>query len=281
MKAKCSNWVGVRIGHLTVSEATEQRKGRYIVWRCRCDCGKDILLDTRTLQRGTITDCGCITKVKPGQKDMTGQRFGRLVCLYPEDARGTDNGTLWHCRCDCGRECSIPRGQLVNGYTKSCGCLGHPPLKDYVGKRFGRLTVVSYSEKRRGLHYWKCKCDCGNFCEVGQTSLQNGETVSCGCLSEEKRRETMKHMDGTSIRILEENLSGRLIASNTSGRTGVYWEPRIQKWRAKIVFKRKTYNLGAYRCKEDAIAARERGEIMFRECIDEYYAARGKEANVG
>ncbi|MBP3210369.1 MAG: hypothetical protein J6M64_10785, partial [Oscillospiraceae bacterium] len=52
------SWPGTRIGHLTVLDATDQRKGRYIVWRCKCDCGNEILLDTRALQRGTITDCG-------------------------------------------------------------------------------------------------------------------------------------------------------------------------------------------------------------------------------
>ena len=220
MKAKCRDWIGVRIGHLTVQEATDERKAGYTVWRCRCDCGNDILLDTRTLQRETIRDCGCITKVKPGQKDMTGERYGRLVCLHPEaGTRGQRSSAVWHCRCDCGKECSVPRAQLISGYKKSCGCLGHPPLKDYVGRRFGRLTVVSYAEKRKGMHYWKCKCDCGNTCYAGQTNLQNGKTNSCGCLAEEKHMEFLKLMDGTSVKILENTLSGRLIA-DVQGCTG-------------------------------------------------------------
>ena len=57
------------------------------------------------------------------------------------------------------------------------------------------------------------------------------------------------------------------------------WESKTQKWRAKIEFKKKTYDLGCYRRKEDAIAARERGENMFRECIDEYYASRNEDRN--
>ena len=62
--------IGFRIGKLTVSEPTGERKNGYMVWNCTCDCGGAVQLDTRTLQRGTVRDCGCETKVKPGQKDL-------------------------------------------------------------------------------------------------------------------------------------------------------------------------------------------------------------------
>ena len=58
-----------------------EANGGYIVWKCRCVCGKENLLDTRALQRGAILDCGCNTVVKPGQRDITGMRFGMLVAL--------------------------------------------------------------------------------------------------------------------------------------------------------------------------------------------------------
>ena len=41
--------IGYRIGHLRVEEATSQHKNGYTIWRCHCDCGGEILLDTRTL----------------------------------------------------------------------------------------------------------------------------------------------------------------------------------------------------------------------------------------
>ena len=96
--------IGFHVGHLRVEEATSQHKNGYTIWRCRCDCGGEILLDTRTLQRGTITDCGCNTNVKPGQRDITGQRFGLLTAQYPLPARDASGSTVWHCRCDCGGE---------------------------------------------------------------------------------------------------------------------------------------------------------------------------------
>lgn len=173
---------GARVGKLTVLEPSAERKNGYTVWRCRCDCGGEVCLDTRCLQRGTVRDCGCETVVKPGQRDITGQRFGKLTALYPTEKRDGRGSLIWHCKCDCGGEIDAPLHQLTAGYRKSCGCLSKPPLKDYVGQRFGSLVVQRYTGKWSGLHRWLCLCDCGNETVVSQTALQNGKTKSCGCL---------------------------------------------------------------------------------------------------
>ncbi len=208
--------IGLRVGRLTVAEATSERKNGYTVWRCRCDCGGEILVDTRRLQRGTITDCGCTTRVKPGVRDLTGQRFGRLVCLEPTDQRGRSGGTIWRCRCDCGSECLAVSNQLTQGYKKSCGCLSHPPLKDFIGKRFGRLTVTGYGGKADGMHQWRCICDCGNEALIGQTRLQSGKTKSCGCLGHPPAQELLGRQFG--------NLT---VIAFDGNRSGVYF------WRCK------------------------------------------------
>lgn len=175
-------YMGYRVGKLTVAVSTDQRKNGYTIWRCQCDCGGEILLDTRCLQRGTIRDCGCETVVRPGQRDITGQRFGKLTALWPTGMRGRGGSLIWHCKCDCGGEVDAPLHQLGSGYRKSCGCLSRPALKDYIGKRFGKLVVQKYAGKWKGLHRWLCLCDCGNETVVGQTALQSGRTKSCGCL---------------------------------------------------------------------------------------------------
>ena len=55
--------------------------------------------------------------------------------------------------------------------------------------------------------------------------------------------------------------------NNTSGKTGVVWYERHQKWVAQIEVsdnqKRKNYNLGYYTKKEDAIQARIEGEKKY------------------
>lgn len=58
-----------------------------------------------------------------------------------------------------------------------------------IGKRFGRLLVVSYAgDEYIGLDHnsrWICQCDCGNTVMVGGNKLKNGHTVSCGCYQKE------------------------------------------------------------------------------------------------
>ena len=272
MKKTAANiCVGFRVGKLTVESRTEERKNGYTVWRCRCDCGGEILLDTRCLQRGTVRDCGCSTVVKPGQRDITGMRFGKLVAIAPVDP-SQKGDVIWHCRCDCGGEIDAPLPQLRSGYRKSCGCLSHPPLKDFIGKRFGNLTVLAYAGKRAGMHRWRCLCDCGKETIVGQTLLQSGKTKSCGCLQEKQILENLKLCDGTSVAILEA-VRSRLLPTNTSGVTGVYQNKRTGKWCAQITFKGKTYSLGTYSRIEDAAKARKKAEDrLFGEFLDWYYS---------
>ncbi len=57
----------------------------------------------------------------PPLRDLTGQRFTRLVVL----ARGGTQGgqATWRCQCDCGKEVVVAMGTLVGKHkTKSCGC---------------------------------------------------------------------------------------------------------------------------------------------------------------
>lgn len=59
---------------------------------------------------------------------------------------------------------------------------------NYIGKKYGRLTVISKSEDKKSksgkttYHMYLCKCDCGNMVEAMIGHLISGHTKSCGCL---------------------------------------------------------------------------------------------------
>lgn len=52
--------------------------------------------------------------------DLTGKRFGKWTVIKQSGSRVQ---TLWHCRCDCGKEKpSVLYGSLTTGHSTSCGC---------------------------------------------------------------------------------------------------------------------------------------------------------------
>ena len=125
-------------------------------------------------------------------KDLTGQRFGKLMVVSRADDYIKPNGNKiiqWRCVCDCGNEVVVRGEYLRSGQTKSCGCLTSENL---VGMKFGRLTVMDRespkSKKTKGL--WVCKCECGNVIKVNTSDLKSGNTTSCGC----KRKETLRQL---------------------------------------------------------------------------------------
>ena len=55
------------------------------------------------------------------------------------------------------------------------------------GKRYSRLLVICRDLTfKTGGTRWECLCDCGNKVTVRGTSLQEGNTRSCGCLQKEE-----------------------------------------------------------------------------------------------
>lgn len=208
--------------------------------------------------------------------DLTGKRFGKLVVLSPTEKRMDGGSIVWKCQCDCGKLAEVSARRLIRGKVRSCGCLFKPPRKNYIGKRFGRLTVTEYVGTAEELgkvgtaNFWKCRCDCGNESVVSQTELQSGGTQSCGCLVKEKVLESLELLEGTSVVILERNKE-QVRKDNKSGYTGVFREAS-GKWAAYINFKKKRYWLGRFSDKEDAIKARKRGEEMHDDFLDWYYA---------
>lgn len=52
------------------------------------------------------------------------------------------------------------------------------PRNNLIGRRFGKLTVVSWAHNSR----WLCLCDCGGQSKVLTANLNRGNTSSCGCV---------------------------------------------------------------------------------------------------
>lgn len=55
-------------------------------------------------------------------------------------------------------------------------------VKDRIGKKYGRLTILGITRNGVGA-FVECVCDCGNICNVIGQNVFLGFTKSCGCLA--------------------------------------------------------------------------------------------------
>lgn len=55
-------------------------------------------------------------------KDLVNQRFGKLLVIEPTHIIRNEC-LVWKCLCDCGEICFVKSSYLLDGRTKSCGCI--------------------------------------------------------------------------------------------------------------------------------------------------------------
>lgn len=184
-----TDYTGERLGKLVVIEYVGRNNDNRPLWRCKCDCGSEITITSRNISKRNVTSCGCDKR-----EDLTGEKFGRWTVIGKAQKIG--RYYYWHCRCDCGNEKDVRERSLKEGTSQSCGCIQRETASkmcsetkrdNLIGKRFGRLEVISRVGYNREHHttVWKCKCDCGTIKDIEAMALQSGHTQSCGCLHRE------------------------------------------------------------------------------------------------
>ncbi|MGG4106716.1 hypothetical protein AAXB25_22720 [Paenibacillus lautus] len=194
--------------------------------------------------------------------NLVGQRFGRLTVLSELPKEGSS--PRWQCVCDCGNPKIATTIVLRRGSCKSCGCLQREYLEkrhaktdtDIAGKRFGKLVAlhkVKVEGKRSVM--WLCQCDCGEVVPIAASEMKKGKVRSCGCLISDHVNSWFEAE--TNVPAL---MANTLSVRNTSGKKGVYYDPKRKKWCADIMFQRKRYRLGRHNDKQDAIKVREEAE---------------------
>lgn len=185
------NLVGEKFGRWVVLKKAPSRNGASY-WKCRCDCGVEKEVKGQSLTSGKSQSCGCYKK-DFWTKDISNQRFGRLIALSNTGKTSSNHYVIWQCKCDCGNVCEVDLHSLQKGNTKSCGCLRKERAAaavsekcriNLLGRTFGQLTVVADMGSVDGKTYWKCKCGCGNEIVTRTEYLQSGHKNSCGCLKE-------------------------------------------------------------------------------------------------
>lgn len=119
-------------------------------------------------------------------RDITGQRWGRLVALRIHSVRPT----RWLFKCDCGEECAVLLGQLKSGKTKSCGCIRRETVKlarkNHSGPEWllqnarQRIEERSIPEPNTGCWLWTGALNNKGY---GHAGYGNRKTISASRLS--------------------------------------------------------------------------------------------------
>ena len=193
---------------------------------------------------------------------LIGQKYGMLTVIG--QAPSTNKGKrCWLCRCDCGTEKIILGENLTRGTTVSCGCKHR---NDLTGQKIGKLTVLERSDQygsrgKRKTRLWKCICECGAITYKATDTLTNPDISMCqtcaGAYAAEKARANAGFEAGTQISKIKDISDS---SDNFSGVRGVYLDRKTGKYRARLKFQGKLYNLGSFTHLEDAVKARKRGE---------------------
>ncbi len=111
---------GQKFGKLTVLERVGKDKHGHYVWRCRCDCGSEVMAVGYAMRSGTRRSCGKCGKTPVERAvDIAGQVVGDYMAVERVGTYGTS--AKWRCVCTkCGSEKEQGAYQFRIGKRASC-----------------------------------------------------------------------------------------------------------------------------------------------------------------
>ncbi len=155
-----------------------------MVWYCICECGNNSEVKGGNLISGNANSCGCTTTAAK----LEGQKFGKLTVLY-RNGSTKQNKALWHCICECGNEHDAITALLLDGRTRSCGCLA----KFEIG--IAAMNTVYY-QYRKQAHRRNLVFNL-NINEFSQITQQNCHY--CGIKPTQGKNLQNKFINGTYV----------------------------------------------------------------------------------
>lgn len=226
---------------------------------------------------------------------LEGMRFGSLTVLRRHNERDSSNRILWVCVCDCNpdKEILVVGHYLVGKKTDNCGCLTRKRQSE-CKKKYNTYDLtgefgIGYTNKGQEFYfdledYEKIKEYCwvkhGKYIDARSPE---GSTIKLHRLvMDAKEGDYVDHRfhneydnRKSNLRICtnqENTMNHKIHKNNTSGKSGITYRKDSNKWRARLWYKGKCYNLGSFLSYEDAVRVRNEKEIeLFKEfrCEDE------------
>lgn len=229
-------------------------------------------------------------------KDLSGQRFGRLVVESYYETRKMDKYSriMWKCRCDCGNETIVQASHLISGNTTSCGCYRAELSKeaklkskklynkyDLVSKPYGigictnanvefYFDLEDFNKIKNYNWYYR-------HGSIATTTKENRVLCMHNLILPHEDNLTVMHIGGkesntdnrkSNLKICtnaeKSQITSRqkLRSTNTSGITGVCYHAKIKRWYAHICRNGESKSK-SFKSKEEAINQRKIWEAEF------------------
>lgn len=173
-----NNYIGKCIGYTKIIDVVKKNYMPFAI--LKCSCGNTIERQLYSLadekNYSSSFSCGeCI--YGKNIKTYIGEVYGYYKIIKIEK---NEKKTYAYCTCNCNpnKIHKILLYSLINGTSKSCGCIkGKTKLLKQIS--FGNLRIITSSNNTIGGLRYICKCNCGNEIEVLESDLFTGKITCC------------------------------------------------------------------------------------------------------
>lgn len=217
---------GQHFGRLTAIKRAGNDNNNNAMWKCKCDCGNELIVRGASLRSGNTRSCGCLHKdtylQKIGVPNIKARKYNKYLFF--------DNYTV--------------------GFTKQNTPFvidkeDYDKIRDYrwTDNHDGYIaTVINIGNKKYKtifLHRLITNCPSDKVVDhINHDKTDNRKSNLRICTRQENNR------------------NRRLAKNNISNTTGVYYNKEIQKWIAYIMVDKEQKYLGSFDNIDDAIRVR-------------------------
>ncbi|MDR2923446.1 MAG: HNH endonuclease [Treponema sp.] len=208
--------------------------------------------------------------------DLTGQKYGKLTVA---EHLGMVNGRRrYKCICDCGGSKTALHSKLVEGSTRSCGCLVSESKKifnvyeihkDFITgiTKMGEKFIFDKEDydKVKG-HYWVV--DKNGYIKTKLSMRGRGKQITTSIqriIMTPQKNEVVDHINHNTLDNRKINLRICTGQQNSWNRKckGYYFDNRTKTYRALIMHNGEKIHLGYFSTEAEAKSAREKAAIKY------------------
>lgn len=186
-KESNKDYIGKKYNDWEVINWVQGKKG--IEWICRCKCGTIKQQKVDNIKNGRSKMCKqCCAATKRKEKSKEERIIKIRFNNHKEWSKeNTYIGTYKEFLNECKRR-KEEKNQKKEEESKEK--IRQNKIDYYereIEKKYGKLKVIDIIIPKKGNTLFKCQCECGNQYIEEARYIKQGNIISCGCISKEKR----------------------------------------------------------------------------------------------